>query len=214
MRKPVTGEHLAHRAGKSGALFPLFVNLGAIVLIAAGVYFLPLLFDRSEQSIVAHGVERPVGETRIVSAVVREGEEKLADKDREIVGIQSKIDDLGRELVGLRTGRDAEIARREQALREAIAGELAAERQRLESVGASAASLEKQLAALDQRRNTELAQQLDAYRRQKDAEVAAKEKEIDARFAAYQRDLATARGARTLLEADLAATTASGAAAT
>jgi hypothetical protein len=91
---------------------------------------------------------------------------------------------------------------------------MAAERQRLESAGASAAALEKQLAALDQRRSTELAVQLDAYRKQKDAEVAAKEKEIDARFASYQNDLAAARSDRQLLENELAATAASGAAAT
>jgi hypothetical protein len=212
-RKPMPLESFTYRARKSGVLLPLLVNLGAVALIAAGVYFLPRLFDRSEQAIVARTVEGPAGEERIVSAVVREGEEKLAVKDREIVGIQGKIEDLGRELVNLRTGRDAEIARREQALRGAIADELAAERQRLENAGASAASLEKQLATLDQRRSAELAQQLEAFRKQKDAEVAAKEKEIDARFAAYQRDLTAARSARTLLEADLAAAQASGAAA-
>ena len=162
---------------------------------------------------MARTAEKPAGEARIVSAVVREGEEKLAAKDREIVGIQSKIDDLGRELVSLRTGRDAEIARREQALRDALAAELAAERQRLEKTGTAASALEKQLAALDQKRTTELEQQLAAYRKQMDAELAAKEKEIDARFAAYQRDLADARSARTLLEKDLAESQASGAAA-
>jgi hypothetical protein len=213
-RKPMPVESFTYHARRSGVLLPLLVNLGAVVLIATGAFFLPRLFDRSEQAIVAGTVERPAGEAGIVSAVRRESEEKLATKDREIVGIQSQIDDLGRELVGLRTGRDAEIARREQALRAAIADELAAERLRLERAGASAAALEKQLAALDQRRSTELAVQLDAYRKQKDAEIAAKEKEIDARFASYQNDLATARRERLLLENELAATAASGAAAT
>ncbi len=213
-RRPAGGADRALRAARSGALLPLLVNLVAAALIAAGVLVLPRLFDAGERTIVAaRAAVEPVGEARIVSAVVREGEVKLAAKDREIVGIQGRIDDLGRELVGLRSGRDTEIARREQALRDALAADLAAERQRLEKAGASAASLEKQLAALDQRRSAELAQQLEAYRKQKDAEVAAKEKEIDARFAAYQRDLAAARGARTLLEADLAQAQASGAAA-
>ena len=203
----------ALRAARSGALFPLFVNLGAAALIAAGVYVVPRLFDMSEQTIVARTAEKPAGEARIVSAVVQEGEERLAAKDREIVGIQVRIDDLGRELVRLRTGRDAEIARREQALRVSLAAELATERQRLEKAGTSTTVLERQLAALDQRRTAELAQQLEAYRKQKDAEIAAKEREIDARFAAYQRDLAAARDARTLLETDLATAQASGAAA-
>jgi hypothetical protein len=212
-RKPVTGARLVYRARRSGALLPLFVNLGAVALIAAGAYFLPRLFDRSEQAIVARTMERPAGEAGIVSAVRREGEEKLADKDREIVGIQSRIEDLGQELLSLRTGRDTEIARREQALRQAIAAELAAERQRLEKSGVAAASLEKQLTTLDQKRTAELEQQLAAYRKQKDAELAVKEQEIDARFAAYQRDLAAARRDRLLLEGELAATAASGAAA-
>ncbi|MCX7029107.1 MAG: hypothetical protein NTU62_03195 [Spirochaetes bacterium] len=212
-RKPVDDADRLYRAARSGALFPLLVNLGAAVLIAAGVYFLPRLFDRDEQTIVAQTAEQPAGEARIVSAVVREGEEKLAEKDREIVGIQSRIDDLGRDLVSLRTGRDAEIALREQALRDTLATELATERQRLEKTGTAAASLESQLVALDQKRTTELARQLEAYRKQMDAELAAKEKEIDARFAAYQRDLVAARSARTLLEGDLAAAQASGAAA-
>ncbi|OHD74353.1 MAG: hypothetical protein A2177_00925 [Spirochaetes bacterium RBG_13_68_11] len=212
-RKPAGGGDRAFRAARSGALFPLLVNLGAAALIAAGVYFLPRLFDRTEQTIVAQTAEKPAGEERIVSAVVREGEEKLAAKDREIIGIQSRIGDLGRELVSLRTGRDAEIARREQALRDALAVELAAERQRLEKTGTASASLEKQLSTLDQKRTTELEQQLAAYRKQMDVELAAKEKEIDARFAAYQRDLAVARNARTLLEKDLAESQASGAAA-
>jgi hypothetical protein len=212
-RKPAEGGDRAFRAARSGALFPLLVNLGAAALIAAGAYFLPRLFDRSEQTIVAQAAEKPAGEARIVSAVVREGEEKLAAKDREIVGIQSRIDDLGRELVGLRSGRDAEIARREQVLRDALVAELAAERLRLEKTGTAASALEKQLAALDQKRTTELEQQLAAFRKQMDAELAAKEKALDARFAAYQRDLADARSARTLLEKDLAESQASGAAA-
>ncbi len=212
-RRPADGGDHAFRAARSGALFPLLVNLGAAALIAAGVYFLPRLFDASEQTIVGRTAEKLTGEARIVSAVVQEGEEKLAAKDREIVGIQARIDDLGRDLVNLRTGRDAEIARREQTLRNALAVELAAERQRLEKTGTAAASLEKQLAALGEKGTTELEQQLVAYRKQMDAELAAKEKEIDARFAAYQRDLAAARNARTLLETDLAASQASGAAA-
>jgi hypothetical protein len=212
-RKPAGVADRAVRAARSGALFPLLVNLGAVALIAAGAYVLPRLFDASERTIVARTAEKPVGEARIVSAVVQEGEAKLAEKDREIVGIQSRIDDLGRELVNMRTGRDAEIARREQALRAALDAELAVERQRLEKTGIAAAALEKQLAVLDQRRTADLARQLDAYRSEKDAEIAAKEKEIDARFAGYQRDLAAARGARALLEADLASAQASGASA-
>jgi len=212
-RRPADGADRPLRAARSGALFPLFVNLGAVALIAAGVYFLPQLFDRREQSLVARTAEKPAGEARIVSAVVREGEEKLAAKDREIVGIQAKIDNLGRELVSLRTGRDAEIARREQALRDALAADLAAERQRLQNAGASAAALEQQLAALDQKRTAELERQLEAYRQQKEAEFAARVKGIDAQFAAYQRDLAAARDARTALETDLAAAQATGAAA-
>jgi hypothetical protein len=212
-RKPVEGADRPLRAAHSGALFPLLVNLGAAALIAAGVYFLPRLFDASEQTIVARIAEEPAGEARIVSAVVREGEEKIAAKDRQIIGIQSKIDDLGRELFSLRTGRDAEIARREQALRNTLAAELAAERQRLEKTGTAASALDRQIAALDQKRSTELEQQLTAYRKQMDTELAVKEKEIDARFAAYQRDLADARSSRTLLEKDLAESQASGAAA-
>jgi hypothetical protein len=212
-RKPADGADRPLRAAHSGALFPLLVNLGAAALIAAGVYFLPRFFDQSEQIIVAQAAEKPGGEARIVSAVVREGEEKLAAKDREIVGIQARIDDLGKQLVDLRRGRDAEIARREQALRDALAAELAAERQRLEQAGASAASLERQLAALDQKRTSELERQLEDYRRQKEAEYAEKVKGIDAQFAAYQRDLAAARDARTALEAELATAQASGAAA-
>jgi len=212
-RRSLDGADRPLRAAPRGVLFPLLVNLGAVALIAAGVYFLPRLFDTREQTIVARNAEQPAGEARIVSAVVREGEEKLAAKDREIVGIQARIDDLGRDLVSLRTGRDAEIARREQALREALAAELAAERQRLEKTGASTASLERQIVALDQKRTTELQQQLEAYRKQKDAEIAAKEKEIDAQFAARQLELTAAREARTLLEKDLAAAQESGAAA-
>jgi hypothetical protein len=201
------------RTARSGALLPLLVNLGAAALIAAGVLLLPRFFDERERTIVEATPVEPAGEARIVSAVVREGEEKLAAKDREIVGIQARIDDLGRELVSLRTGRDQEIARRERELRDAVDAELAAERSRLEKAGSSAASLEKQLAALEQRRTTELAQQLEAYRKQKDAEIAAKERELDARFAALQRELAAAKGVRSQLEADLAAAQESGAAA-
>ena len=202
------------RAARSGALFPLLVNLGAVALIAAGVYFLPRLFDRSEQTIVARTAEEPAGEARIVSAVVREGEEKLAAKDREIVGIQARIDDLGRELVDLRTGRDAEIARREQALRDALAAELAAERQRLEKAGAVGGFASRSSSPPSTSGGTPSSRSSSRPTGgRRTPRSPAKEKEIDARFAAYQRELAAARDARTLLEADLAAAQASGAAA-
>ena len=190
-RKPVDGADRPLRAARSGALFPLLVNLGAAALIAAGVYFLPRLFDRerADDRGTDRGGARGRGAHRQRRGPGRRGEARGEGSGDRRHPVEDRRPGPGavQPAHGARRGdRPARAGPAQQPSPPSSPRSGSGWR----SAGASAAALDKQLAALDQKRTTELEQQLAAYRKQKDAELAVKEKEIDARFAAYQRDLA------------------------
>jgi hypothetical protein len=196
---------LRYTSERSGVALPLIVNAVAILLIAGAAFLFARYSDREEQVITAPRAAGLIaGEGRIVGTIRRESEEKLAGKDQEISSIQGRLSQIDSELKGLRAQSAAKIREREEALRTALSAELEAERDRLARQGASAASADRQVKALEERKNRELDSALAAFRRQADAELAAREAEANALFDEYQKSLEQARAERDTLEKEMA----------
>jgi hypothetical protein len=204
-RAPAGAADLAYKGERSGAVLPLVVNAAAVLVIAAGALLFSWFSDRREESLTRRPSPILTAEGRIVGAVKRESEERLAGKDREITDIQGKLAEIGGQLETLKSESAGTIRTREEQLRAALAAELASEREKLAKGGASAASIDQQVQLIEDRKTRELASALAAFRSQADAELAKKETAINAQFSSYQQSLEQARTEKARLEAEMSA---------
>ncbi len=204
-RTPAGGHELSYRSERSGALLPIIVNAIAILVIAAGALMFSWFFNRSEQSLTRGSAPVLTAESKVVGAIKRESEEKLAGKDKQIADIQGRLSEIGGQLSALKSDSAEKIRKKEAELRAALAAELAAERAKLGKVGASTKSIDQQVQLIEDRMTKELNTALGAFRSQADAELAQKETEINARFSEYQRGLEQARAEKTRLEEEMSA---------
>jgi hypothetical protein len=204
-RTPLGPGGLRYKSERSGAALPLIVNAAAVLVIAAGAAAFSWYFNRTEQSIVTRPAAIVSAGGEIVGAIKRESEQQLAGKDQEITRVQGELSKIDAQLSTLKADSVARIQQREQELRASLASELESARERLQKEGASTAAVERQVRALEERRGRELEAQLSAFRRQSEAELAAKETEINRLFAQNQRTLEEARADKAKLQAQLAA---------
>ena len=96
--RPTTGFDLSVlKAEKRGLLFPLLINLAALVLIAAGVLFLFRFFELRKESITLRQTSYLSAEGTLIQALKRETESRLQAKEQEIASIQERLQRVDRE---------------------------------------------------------------------------------------------------------------------
>ncbi|AEF80257.1 hypothetical protein [Leadbettera azotonutricia] len=93
---PEAGD-LKIQAKKKGVLFPLFVNLAAILLLAGGFAFLLFSHDRDEQDIHEGGATLGLTERKLIQEIRQETNRQISEKEQEINGILSKLSDADAE---------------------------------------------------------------------------------------------------------------------
>ena len=202
-RTPVTPETFSYTPQRSGLLFPIFLNIAALALIALAVLFFSLFFNRQEQTLTGGSGTVLTGERTLVSALTREAEEKIRSKDRDIGQIQGSLDAAVKELDALKADADSQVRKKEQELRASFDQQLAAERARLQSQGASASSIENQLAILRDQLQKSYDSKLAAFRMQVSTEMAQRESVLTAQVAESRKTLAQAQGEKVQLLAQL-----------
>jgi hypothetical protein len=206
--------HLASRRGKIRAdrfkvkarkrtLLPLFVNLGALLGIVGGSLALYLSFQRQENALVVQATALSSAEGRLIEAIRRESDQKLAAKDKEILQAQQRIEDARRERQKLGEESAAQIAAREQELRAQFAGDLEAERRRLAGAGIAGQDLESRMRAFENQKRAEYDDAVRRFRTQMDEQVATREAAIQAVTTQYETTLASVQSERRALEAEL-----------
>jgi hypothetical protein len=176
---------------RRGATLPIAVNAGALALTLAAALGIAALFNAGERSLVSRTTVLVTAEARLIQALKKESEEQLGRKDQEIARIQGDLQSLARDRDRLKLESQAQFQRREAELQTALTRELAAERQKLEREGLRGEAVERQLAELEGRLAEENRNQLAAFRRQAEAELAAK----DASLAALSRQYSDSLGA-------------------
>ena len=202
-RRTVTPKDFAYTPQQSGVLLPLLVNLAALLIIALAAVIISLFFNRQEQTLTGGSGTALAGETAMVSTIRREAENKVRSKDLEIGQIQGALEQTKLELKTLKADADAQVRKKEQELRVSFDAELAAERSRLQSAGASSVSIERQLTVLQGQLQASSDGKLAVFRKQLADDLAQKEAALTAALTGSQKSLAQAQGEKTQLHAQL-----------
>ena len=203
-RVKVRPDRFSLKPRKRGSLLPLLVNLGALVAIVGGSLLLYLTLNQQEDALVVETAAVGGAEGKLLEAIRRESEQRLAAKDQEILAAQQRLEDARKEQQRATEESAARVASREQELRTQFATELEAERRRLQAAGVAGADLERRLRAYEDQKRAEYDAALGRFRAEMQEQLAAREAAIAAVTSQYQATLASVQSERRALEADLA----------
>jgi hypothetical protein len=201
-RAQVTPELLAVKPTKRGLLLPVVVNLSAAVLTAAGVLLLLWYFRMRQDTIALRAGTYLSAEGQLLQTFKRETDQRLRAKDAEIAAIQDQLRRLGEQSAALQASMEKELQARELHLQQDMEARLAAERERLASLGTSTDSIDRRLRELERQGQRQLGTEMDSYRRHLEAVVAEQELALQSsRQEARQALQQASRDRRELLEA-------------
>jgi hypothetical protein len=201
-RIKVSPEMFVVKAAKRGVLFPIVVNVAALVALAAGLGVLYLLFQQGESQAAREDTTTITAEGKLLEEVKKESEARLQEKNAQIGQIQSQLADIDKQRQDLQSNMDAKVQARESQLRAAMAAELDAEKTRLQRQGLSDQDIQKRLADLEAQKNSAFTTQLDAFKTQADAERKKSEAALQDLRAQFNSDLAKANADRQQVLAD------------
>ncbi len=177
---------------KKGSLFPLVVNLLALVLIGAGIFGANYYFNRQIEALSIESRQLESAEGTILEAVKKESEEQLNAKEAEISQIREDLQQIAQQRQSLQENMLAQIEAKEQQLRNDLEATLRQERQRLESQGVSSQELEERLQEFRLQQEQEYQAALQDYRRESNQQLAEKEQELQEAQATAEQILAEA----------------------
>ncbi|MGA2380974.1 MAG: hypothetical protein ABSG85_16895 [Spirochaetia bacterium] len=195
-RMKVSPEMFAVKAAKQGVLFPILVNIGAIVALAAGLAVLYLLFQRGESQAARQDTTGITAEGKLLAEVKKESEARLQEKNQQIDQIQGRLAEIDKQRQDLQANMDAKVQARESQLRASMTAELDAERARLQKQGLSDQDIQKRLADLEAQKNSAFNAQLAAFRTQADADRKKSESALQDLRSQFNADLAKANADR------------------
>ena len=201
-RLKVTPDTFSFRPRKNGGILPIIVNAAAIVVVAAGVTIAVQLSRRTEQAIVAAPALVLSAEGKMVEALKEQTRQQLEGKDREINSIRVKLAGIDQERDRVRQDAEASVRQKEQELQDAYARSLQDARAKLEASGLSAQAVNARIAALQAKSEADKDAQLASFRKQADADRAAREKTIEDLQAGYQQALSQAQSERSRVQAE------------
>jgi len=169
-RIEVSPEVFAVKAAKKGILFPVLVNLAAVVALAGGLAGLYLFFQRGETQLSQSQTGTITAEGKLIETFKKESEAKLLEKNQQINQIQDRLAEIDKQRQDLQTNMDAKVREREGQLKASLAAELEGEKTRLQKQGLSEQDITSRLTVLEAQKNADSARQLDAYRAQAEAD--------------------------------------------
>jgi hypothetical protein len=134
------------KAQHRGLLFPIVVNIIALIVAAGGLFGLSLLFHRKEAALSESETTVSSAEGRLLAALKKESASQLEAKDHEIIDFQARIGALDKERGELAASIDQRVRMKETELRASLQAELDKEKARLLAGGLSEASAQTRLA--------------------------------------------------------------------
>lgn len=195
-RIAVSPTAFAVRAAKRGVLFPILVNLSAIVALAGGLVFLYVYFQRGETQLAQSDTGTITAEGKLIEEVRKESEARLEEKNKQIDQIQDRLAEIDRQRQDLQSNMDAKVRVKENQLKAALAAELEAEKARLQKQGLSQQQIDRRLSALEEQKNGQSAAQLAAFRTQAEADRQKADENLKALQSEFSANLAQANQER------------------
>jgi hypothetical protein len=195
-RMKVSPEMFVVKAAKQGILFPVLVNVAAIVALAAGLAVLYFFFQRSESQAAREDTTTITAEGKLLEEVKKESEARLQEKNAQIGQIQGRLAEIDKQRQDLQSNMDAKVQARESQLRAAMTAELDAERARLQKQGLSDQDIQKRLSDLEAQKNSAFNAQLASFKTQADADRKKSEAALQDLRTQFNSDLAKANADR------------------
>jgi DNA repair exonuclease SbcCD ATPase subunit len=186
----------AVKAAKRGVLFPILVNVVAVLVLAVGLAVFYFLFQRGETQLSQEDTGTITAEGKLLAEVKKESEAKLQEKNQQINDIQGRLAQIDKQRQDLQSNMDAKVQQKEGDLRAAMAAELDAEKARLQKQGLSDQDIQKKLADLEAQKNASFNKELDSFKTQADAERKQSEATLKDLQTQFNADLAKANTER------------------
>ncbi len=195
-RIKVSPEMFVVKAAKRGVLFPIVVNVTALIALTAGLAVLYFLFQRGESQAAREDTTTITAEGKLLAEVKKESEARLQEKNAQIGQIQGQLADIDKQRQDLQSNMDAKVHARESELRAAMAAELDAEKTRLQKQGLSDQEIQKRLADLEAQKTSAVSSELADFKAQADAERKKSEAALRTLREQFNADLARANADR------------------
>ena len=195
-RIAVSPEVFAVRAAKKGILFPVLVNLVAVVLLVTGLAAFYVFFQRGETQLARTQTGTITAEGKLIETFKKESEAKLLEKNQQISQIQGRLQEIDKQRQDLQSTMDARVRDRANQLKAAMAAELEAEKARFQKQGLSEQDINRRLAAIEAQKSAETDKQLAAFRAQAEAEKRKADENLKTLQAEFSASLAAANQER------------------
>jgi chromosome segregation ATPase len=193
---------LKTEAKKRGGLFPLLVNIGALVLLAAGFPLLYSFHAQDEPEIREGTAGLGTTERKLIQEIRRETASQINAKEKEIADVMSKLTGIDTEFQNLQSSIDKMLDDKETELRQEMNSEIEAERNRLIAQNLSEAAVAEQMRIFDAQRISRLNNELASYRQQMETEKQSSQANLQRFQEEYRNSLSVLQNERTqILEA-------------
>jgi DNA repair exonuclease SbcCD ATPase subunit len=176
-------------SGSRGLLLPAAVNIGALVLLAAAVLFVPRLFDISERRLVDPETANSAEAAGLFKALRQEADEQLQEQQAAIESLQQQYGKVRDEREALRRDFDSRLKEKSDALQDELKLALETERQKLNASGLADAAAEAKLRELETRLQAERTATIEAYSARLQSESAERERQLAASQSRFSEEL-------------------------
>ncbi|MDR2485252.1 MAG: hypothetical protein LBD55_07650 [Treponema sp.] len=187
---------LTVKAKKRGLVFPVLVNIIALLLLGGGVFLFFLLQQQDARQFQEGDSYTGLTERQLIQTIRRETSDRIAMKDREIADILAKLAEIDLQLQNLQQSVDRRILEKESELRRQIQQETEEERKRLIQEDMSENAVTERIQIFDERQQERLNAELAAFRMQLDEERFALETQLKKLQEEYLQNLALLQGER------------------
>ena len=188
------------KATRKGFVFPLIINLLAILTVAASFVLANSLFRQRQANITKETQLYLSTEGTLLEEVRRQSQEKIQAKEEEIEKIQTELNNLRNKNSNLENDMEATIMAKEEALRKEMEAALEAERKVLAAAGRSEAEIQARLREMENDLKAQNAKALEDFRRDAEEALAAERKKLEETIALSQRSLNSANEEKLRLE--------------
>ena len=171
-------ENLALKPLKRDVTIPVIVNIAAIIILAAGIYLLFSFFNQKESAYVTSSGNLVTAESKVIETLKKESQEKISEKNREILQIQSKLGKIKQERDTLKASMQEKIKERERQLKEQMEKLLRSEREKLKGQGLSESDIRKRISEIQAQMKSENEKALLEFKKQTEEELKKREEEI------------------------------------
>lgn len=174
-RIDLTPERLVLQPLKKGFLFPLAVNVLALLVTGGALWGLSAMFSERDARYSQTGAALASAEGKLIQELKKDSESRLSEKDKEINDFQARLAAMEKEQSKLQAGFEERLTNRETELRSLMETELRKERERLVKEGLSKELIEERLKKFEEERLVSIKKELLDFKSQLDAERTAAE---------------------------------------